>query len=69
MFVPMLLIVLGVVSLLDAVGIIYANWSVVWSVVLIVIGFSMFDRRGKMCFCGSCKDCKECKNCKIPHTH
>lgn len=63
MFVPMLLIVLGVVSLLDAVGIIYANWAIVWSVVLIVIGFSMLDRHKRMCVCGSCRDCKP------GHTH
>lgn len=69
MFVPFLLIVLGVVSLLDTVGVIVANWSVVWSIVLIAIGFSMFDRRMKMCRCGSCKDCSICKNCKVPFNH
>lgn len=64
MFVPFVLIVIGVVSLLNAMGVITANWEVVWPLLLIVLGFHMMHRKGGHCGCGMCGHCKTCNNCQ-----
>ena len=63
------LVWIGVVSLLKSIGVIQiVDWSIIWPVVLIVIGsslkfckYSMMNRG--MCGCGKCggADCTECK--------
>ncbi len=68
MFVPVTLIVIGVVSILNTLGIYAANWDIVWPLLLIVLGLYMAIRRafGNHCNgCGNCAHCKDCKSCKV----
>lgn len=77
MFLPLILILIGIASLVNALGIYPVNWDVAWPALLIVLGVYMIARRNRRCrTCNGCKDCgrqgtcstclgtKGCKDCK-----
>ena len=46
MFIPILVIVVGIVWLLNNLGVISADiWSIVWPVAVILLGVSMLSKR------------------------
>ncbi len=48
MFIPGLIIVVGVVWLLKSLGILNSDiWSLIWPVALIILGISMLFRKGR----------------------
>lgn len=52
MFLPWLLIVLGVIFLLENLNLLpWLNWSVVWPVILILAGLYMMKKRGGVDCC------------------
>jgi hypothetical protein len=56
MFISYLFILFGVIFLLDNFGAI-PNLSLYWPLLLILIGFAMLRKGGRMCDCGICADC------------
>ncbi|MFW0837677.1 MAG: LiaI-LiaF-like domain-containing protein [Candidatus Komeilibacteria bacterium] len=46
MFLPVVIVILGVVLLLNNLGIVSANvWDVVWPILIIAIGIAMMSKR------------------------
>jgi len=63
MFLGVLVLVVGVVWLLNGLGIISADlWQIILPLIVILAGFSLM---GKHCNCGKCWFCKkkDCKKC------
>lgn len=56
MFFGMLLIVLGVVFLLQNLGLLpEGSWSVIWPIAIIALGISIVAKKdGGWCWCGKC---------------
>ncbi len=66
MFVPIVLIVVGGLMLLQALGIFtVAISAVIWPVVLMALGISLLVQKSMHCKCGDCSHCKDCKTCKV----
>lgn len=73
MFVPLLLILIGVAAMVDQLGFVIVDWELIWPALLIVLGVHMMIRHimrhkkhGGMCKeCNGkvCNDCPECKHC------
>jgi len=59
-----LIVVVGALFLLSNLGLISpVTWSIIWPIVVILIGLSMMRKHGRWgrhCWCGCGKDC----NCK-----
>ncbi len=76
MFVPLILILIGVAALVDQLGFFVVEWAVIWPTLLIVLGIYMIVRRSKHTRwdCKGCKDCaggvcKSCPNCSHCDSH
>lgn len=54
MFLATLFIVLGVILLLNALGILVSTnfWTLFWAIVLLVVGLKMLKKKGKCPMCG-----------------
>ncbi len=54
------LIILGIFILLKAMGIIVASfWGYFWGIALVVLGFSMINKKGDRCCWGWCSHKKD----------
>jgi len=60
MFMPLLLIILGVVFLLENLGFLpWLNWSLIWPIILILAGLSMLKKQNGNDCCNWFKSNKE----------
>ena len=65
-----IIVLVGVLFLLGNIGLISpVSWSIIWPVLLIVLGISMMQKHGKWgrrCWCGCGKDCGKCEDTETP---